>query len=78
MIKAQPKTIFKMEIKDFNELTSLNSVFTVLKKNGLWIDRWTNGRTDGRIDEPTDGPMDQRTDGPTDLLIEMRGRILKR
>ena len=75
MMKAQPKTIFKMEIKYFNELTSLTSVFTVLKKkNGLWIDGWTNGRTDGRID----GPMDQRTDGPTDLLIEMRGRIIKR
>ena len=74
MMKAQPKTIFEMEKKYLNELTSLTSVFTVLKKNGLWIDGWTNGRTDGRID----GPMDQRKDGPTDLLIEMRGRILKR
>ena len=74
MMKAQPKTIFKMEIKYFNELTSLTSVFTVLKKKTGYGS--TDGPTDGLTDGPMEGLMDHRTDGPTDLLIEMRGRIL--
>ena len=62
MMKAQPKTIFKMEIKYFNELTSLTSVFTVLKKRVM--DGWTNRQTDGRTDGQTDGPTDGQTNGP--------------
>ena len=64
MMKAQPKTIFKMEIKYFNELTSLTSVFTVLKKKRV-MDRQMDQRTDRRTDRQTNGPTDGWTNGPS-------------
>ena len=44
---------------------TVSSVFTVLKKKGLWTNRRIDGRTDEQTDEQTDGPADRGTDGPS-------------